>query len=109
MHNLVKDLLAFCTQSMPHTTLVWSFILPQFYYNYVDWQSGMVQKLGDVNRSARNLFCRFGVGGKAIAYVDTDRFNTALNRDDMLHLSSSGLDVFIERNHGVFFSGFWRR
>ena len=36
MHNLVKDLLAFCTQSLPHTTLVWSFILPQFYYNYVD-------------------------------------------------------------------------
>ena len=64
MHNLVKGLLAFCTQSLPHTTLVWSFILPQFYYNYVDWQSGMVQKLREVNRNARNLFYR--VGGKEL-------------------------------------------
>ena len=99
LHNLVKDLLAFCAQYLPHTTLVWSFILPQFSYSYVDWQSGMVQKLREVNRNARNLFYR--VGGKAIAHVDIDRFNRGLYRDDMLHLSTLGLNVFINSLRGA--------
>jgi hypothetical protein len=92
-HIMVRSLIQFCSAALPGATLIWSSILPRPFYFKAAEQKGMNQKLREVNRDARKQFIR--AGGKAITYRDIDPRNGDLYRPDALHLSSLGLDIFI--------------
>ena len=99
IHKAIQNLFEYCQQAVPGATLIWSYILPRRSYKGAFDQSGMGKKLRDVNRNACNLFWR--AGGKAIQHSDINSANKYLFRPDGLHLSTLGLDIFLNSLKGA--------
>lgn len=92
-HHMLLDLIDFCRATIPYTQLIWTSILPRPFYFGAYRQAGMNSKRQQINRNARSLFWR--AGGKSIEFSDIDPHNFSLFRFDCLHLSSLGLDIFL--------------
>ena len=96
MHKAIQNLIEYCHQEVPGATLIWSYILPLRSYKGAWNESGMGKNLRDVNKNACNLFWR--VGGRQ---YNIQIFSPSKNRDDDLHLSTLGLDIFLNRLKGA--------
>jgi hypothetical protein len=76
LHYMVRDLLLFCSDFLPGTQVIWSYILPRAKYHGAVFPDGMKSKLKQVNRNARNLFHK--AGGKAIGHPEIDPSNSVV-------------------------------
>lgn len=101
LHLYVKELIDFLVSTLPQTYIVWSSVLPRPCYTRVPAheQQVMRQRLSHLNRNARKLFIR--AGGKIIRFPDIVSCNNSLFRPDQLHLSSTGLRVFLNSIKGA--------
>lgn len=99
LHIMVRDLLSICSDLLPHTQLIWSYIFPRLDYRGATFPEGMNNKLKQVNRNARNLFRR--ANGKVIGHPEISPLSSQLFRRDGLHLTDLGLDIVINNIKGA--------
>lgn len=82
-----------CSMFFPHTTLIWSDILPRLFYFGARSQLSLERKRRALNRWARSQGRRLGVS--ILHHPQFKWSETALYRFDGVHLSPSGNRVFL--------------
>jgi lysophospholipase L1-like esterase len=82
-----------CVKFFPHTTIIWSDILPRLFYFGARSQLSLERKRRALNRWARSQGRRLGVS--ILHHPQFKWTETALYRFDGVHLSPTGNQVFL--------------
>lgn len=100
LHLHVKSLITHIQENLPQTQIIWSCILPRPVHDSESHdQRGTRLRFKYINREASNMFHK--AGGRSIAYPDIFPSNKWFFCQDLFHLSTVGLEIFINTLKGA--------
>lgn len=99
LRNNLKNTLCWLRAELPNTHLVWSQILPRIKWRYSDNDSAMQASRRRINSTIAEFVTR--EGGYYIRYPDILANNNFIDKDDGVHLTPLGNQIFLNILQGA--------
>ena len=97
LRNQLKSIIRWIKNSMPHTILIWSQILPRTDWRYSSNRAAMSKARYRINNSVADFIVKSG--GKYIRYPDI-KPNSYFLKQDGVHLTDLGNNIFLNTLQG---------